>query len=104
MNANLFKAILSMDSYNRGYNTGIDFRLKDASGLPIVDSDTIYTDGTGTHNIRIGNATVSATRGQAEAQAVGFYGIAYQMNTGEKIIAYRGTDNIPQYGYYGWIS
>jgi hypothetical protein len=77
----LFLAILSMDSYNRGYNAGITFgENSDALGGAI------------------GNATIAATRGQSDAQSVGFYGIAYDTSAvfgfspGEKTIAYRGTD------------
>lgn len=94
MNQDLFKAILAMDSYNRGYNAGIDFRLKDINGAFITDSDTIYADSSGTHNAEIGNVTVSATRGQSDAEAIGFFGIAYKNNTtGAITISYRGTDD-----------
>jgi Ca2+-binding RTX toxin-like protein len=93
MNITLLKAILAMDSYNRGYDAGIDFRVKNASGGYIKDSDTIYSDALGSHNAKIGSVTVSAARGQADAQAIGFYGIAYKLSSGEKVISYRGTDN-----------
>lgn len=92
MTEDLMKAILAMDAYNRGYDAGIDFRKKDGSGQPIADSDTIYTDGSGTHYAQIGNATVYRTGGDSAAQAIGFYGIAYTYN-GETVISYRGTDN-----------
>lgn len=39
MNKELFKAILSLDAYNRGYNAGIDFGIN-------VDATTAYL-GTG---------------------------------------------------------
>lgn len=38
MNSNLFKAILAMDSYNRGYGADIDLRPKDKSGKFILGS------------------------------------------------------------------
>lgn len=91
MTPDLYKAILAMDSYNRGYGASIDLRIKNSQGNYITDSDTIYVDSTGTHNAKIGNATVSVTKGQLDAQAIGFYGIAYTLGS-EKIIAYRGTD------------
>ena len=75
----LMYAILSMDSYNRGYNTGIA-GLSEAS------------DG----SVQIGTATVSYNLEDAQlsnaAQAAGFYAVAYQWN-GDTIISYRGTDN-----------
>lgn len=52
----LFLAILSMDSYNRGYNAGINF-------------------GPGSDGAPIGNATVSRTSGgsaQALAESMGY--------------------------------
>jgi len=81
LSKDLFQAILSMDSYNRGYGAGINFG---------VASDAVNTE--------IGEARIIATRGQSDAQAVGFYGLAYDtgsvsnFQTGEKTIAYRGTN------------
>ncbi len=87
----LFLAILSMDSFNRGYDAGID-GLSDA------------TDGTAL----IGNAKIwKNLEGQNlddEAEAAGFYAISYKINapigntgdqlaTNQVIISYRGTDN-----------
>jgi hypothetical protein len=79
LHPDLFRAILVMDSYNRGYGAGL-------AGL---------SDSTGT---QIGLATVFDTKGDPAAQAAGFYGIAYNVGTvpgftaGEKVIAYRGTE------------
>lgn len=92
MNSNLFKAILSMDSYNRSYGAGIEldgnqigdavivfdsedlgFKL-DSSGAPILDEED--------NPIR---KDVSA----------GFYAIAYSY-AGETVISYRGTDQFPK--------
>ncbi|PZP55644.1 MAG: hypothetical protein DI586_06160 [Micavibrio aeruginosavorus] len=69
----LFKAILAMDAYNRGYDAGID--LPNSIGS------------------KIGNASVIRTRGEDDAEAIGFYAIAYQLAGGEKVISIRGTDN-----------
>lgn len=79
MNRDLFVAILSMDSYNRGYGAGI----KD-----IPDSG------------QLGNATLLAATVEQQIgwQSAGFYSIAYDMTgvagfvEGERVIAYRGTD------------
>jgi len=80
MNRDLFLAILAMDSYNRGYGAGI-------SGL----------DESGA----LGNATIRQfSVGEQDGwQAAGFYALAYDMTgvagfaAGERVIAYRGTDN-----------
>jgi hypothetical protein len=79
MTADLYKAILAMDSYNRGYGAAIKF----GTGPNNLSDDTI--------GLQIGNASILATRGQVDAQSIGFYGIAYTLGA-EKIIAYRGTD------------
>ncbi|MBL8637483.1 MAG: DUF2974 domain-containing protein [Alphaproteobacteria bacterium] len=76
MNANLFKAILAMDSYNRGYGEGIK--------LPVVLNTT-----------KLGNATIASqsdTTATGQPVLAGFYGISYQLAGGEKVISYRGTD------------
>ncbi len=70
-------AILAMDSYNRGYNSGID-------GL----SATI--------NTRIGSAKIRTNStialGGDVDQGTGFYAVAYDYGT-QSIISYRGTDD-----------
>jgi len=73
----LFKAILSMDSYNRGYEAGINFG---------TNSDI--------NGVKLGNATILKTKGDAEAKDAGFYAIAYKLANGETVISYRGTDEI----------
>ncbi|GJL61950.1 MAG: hypothetical protein NPIRA04_06040 [Nitrospirales bacterium] len=76
----LFLAILSMDSYNRGYKAGIN------------DGGPNDPDGLGRLGSQIGNATVIQQDISPEAQAAGFYAVAYEWD-GETIISYRGTDN-----------
>jgi hypothetical protein len=71
----LFKAILAMDAYNRGYDAGINT-------LPS------NTDG----SVKIGSAKIIDDRGDTSAQAIGFYAVAYDYS-GETIISYRGTDD-----------
>ena len=86
----LFLAILSMDSYNRGYGAGLGGAL---DGLGSA------SDG----SVKIGAATVSynlENAGLADtAQAAGFYAIAYDVGgsgpselAGKTVISYRGTD------------
>jgi len=97
----LFLAILSMDSYNRGYDAGI---MNDGSNDPDGLGDA--SDGTA----HIGSATVSYNLADAgienTSESVGFYAIAYTlgatvgegndtMASGQTIISYRGTDPTP---------
>jgi hypothetical protein len=71
----LFRAILAMDSYNRGYNAGI--------GDPV----------TGLPGTQIGNATINNTPNPAGYQAAGFFAQSYTW-AGKTVISYRGTDNL----------
>ena len=77
MNEDVFRAILAMDSYNRGYGAGV-------TGL-------LDTQGT-----QIGTAAISGRSSSAENSPevnADFYAVAYNWN-GETVISYRGTDNI----------
>ncbi|MEJ2410926.1 MAG: hypothetical protein P8Y48_16900 [Novosphingobium sp.] len=70
--SDLIYAILALDSYNRGYCTGI-------GGLP--------EEG------QIGSFTVGSNTDQTGWKDAGFYAIAYKnLDTGEVVISYRGTD------------
>src|SRR3954468_20211656 len=79
MDDNLFKAILAMDSYNRGYKEGV--KLEDGSAVV----GTI-----------LGNVTIIQQRGfrlDDPDVIAGFYAVAYQDNTTDEItVSYRGTD------------
>lgn len=70
MNNDLFKAILAMDSYNRGYSAGIDLNKYDSEG------NILNSNGT-----KLGGVTIlgdsSLALGEV-AQQDGFYAIAYQ--------------------------
>ena len=74
MNAKLFNAILSMDAYNRGYNSALEALSNDVQ-------DTI-----------IGDASIIRNKGDAEAINANYYAVAYDRN-GTTIISYRGTDD-----------
>jgi hypothetical protein len=76
-----------MDSYNRGYESGL------------FDDGATDADGLGESG-RIGSARIvnplSIGRDEgvlAEWRAAGFYAIAYSLEGGETVIAYRGTND-----------
>ena len=73
VSSELMYAILAMDSYNRGYNPGIE---GGGIGFSIGDG--------------IGNATVVSEDRSSDAQDTRFYAVAYEWNS-ETIISYRGT-------------
>jgi hypothetical protein len=73
MNADVFRAILAMDSYNRGYGVGVSGLVCSSLG-----SATILQDST-------------AQFGLSVTSAVGFYASAYSWN-GQTVISYRGTN------------
>ena len=77
MSPDLFKAILALDSYNRGYYQGIN--------------------GLGSPGTSIGTAEFSQQSliesGSDEFRA-SFYAAAYTLNSGEIVISYRGTDSL----------
>jgi Ca2+-binding RTX toxin-like protein len=86
MDTKLFNAILSMDSYNRGYDQGIPLNTN-------PDGDSI--------GLQIGNAVI-VSESDIESGSAGrnasFYAVAYQMPNdatwnGQTIISYRGTDS-----------
>jgi hypothetical protein len=67
-------ALLSLDSYNRGYNPGIP-GLGDAPGT------------------QVGNWTILDIDLPTGSEAAGFYAAAYQDASGNIVISYRGTDD-----------
>ncbi len=83
INPDIIYAILSLDSYNRGYGAGII--LSDSS---------------------IGNYSIAQSSsdliGLAPTSNIGFYAQVYTLGT-EKIISFRGTDNLVQDAAEGWI-
>lgn len=72
---NLMRAILAMDSYNRGYAQGLRITPQDISDVGQF----------------IGTARIVAQDISPTARSAGFYASAYSWN-GETIISYRGTD------------
>ena len=92
MNDIIWKALLAMDAYNRGYGEGIT--------LPAEEGVT-----------QIGNAIIfdqSDVDENTDGVNIGFYALAYTYN-GQTIISYRGTDNppslqdpLPDDVYHGW--
>lgn len=78
MDADVFKALLALDAYNRGYNAGIVL-----TGTKIGNA-TIVKDSEALKNNDGSRADIPA----------GFYAVSYSLTTGENIISYRGTDII----------
>src|ERR1041384_8718042 len=88
----LYRAILAMDAYNRGYDAGIT------------------VDGNG-----LGTVTVGTAKGDQAARDVSFFAQAYTLAGGQVIISIRGTDNklldsgrlarnsTPSYSMASWI-
>ena len=91
----LLLAILSLDSYNRGYHSGIsDGNAEDKDGLGDSSNGSIKI-GTVSVDSNIQDAQI-----ELESKAAGFYAISYKiddgskitgLNTNDTIIAYRGT-------------
>jgi hypothetical protein len=80
MSRDLFLAILSMDSYNRGYGEGVD-GLKFQANITKLGNATLVTDSI----LKIGT----------EAEAASFYANAYDMTgvagfgSGERVMSLR---------------
>jgi hypothetical protein len=81
-NPELFKAILAMDAYNRGYNGA----LKDPGSLFGLVGTAL---GLATIGPDSSNPAMLPTGADS---AVGFYASSYTLATGEKVVSYRGTD------------
>ena len=81
----VYDAILSMDSYSRGY---------DESVLMLPEQVGRYTFSTDSLNVFSGYR-------QSDAQFAGFYAASYTAEGGEKIISYRGTDSAADVPF-GW--
>jgi hypothetical protein len=79
LNANVFQAILAMDSYNRGY------------GANIKIADVAQPDGSLGSPRSIGTATIKNIDLLPGSVSAGFYASAYDWN-GSNVISYRGTN------------
>ncbi len=91
MNSTLYKAILSLDAYNRGYDAGININENSIGNATInTDSFDLGLLNEGTQNeIRVD-------------ENASFYAVAYSYN-GETIISYRGTDDASDI-WNGWTT
>lgn len=78
----LLLAILSMDSYNRGYGAGLEDADATGGGLGVTDDTAIF---------RIGSAAIRFDSRDLADEDAGFYSIAYDTDYGT-VISYRGTD------------
>jgi len=78
MNITLMYAMLAMDAYNRGYDSGINLSGSTLGGATLgIDSSELGEDA----------------QGNDRDQNIGFYAITYTYN-GETIISFRGTDDV----------
>ena len=86
MNKDLFLAILSLDSYNRGYAKGVVVSGA-KTGVDLAEPGR-----------RLGNAEITAQAISPAAIAAGFYALAYDLTSAGidgltgTVIAYRGSD------------
>lgn len=82
INYDVFRSMLAMDSYNRGYDAGIELV---GNGL--------------------GDATLTLNANDATAQSASFFAQAYSWN-GETVISYRGTNDPDKIGdaLNGWLT
>ena len=87
LSKDLWLALLSLDSYNRGYGAGL------ADGQGQKDDDGNDTDGLGEAGSMLGGASVLDVDLPNGSQAAGFYAIAYDVPDIGRVIAYRGTDD-----------
>ena len=108
MNREVFLSILAMDSYQRGYATGIN-------GL---ETPTFGPDGLATTTVKIGQARIvrDANDAAGVAQSASFYALSYTFDVpwaglaqGTTVISYRGTDfdkgkELLHDVLYGWSS
>ncbi|MFC5736511.1 hypothetical protein [Sinirhodobacter huangdaonensis] len=85
----LLLAILSMDSYNRGYGAGVNSDGESVGDAHLsIDSEAVFKD------------PEAAPEESSPAKTAGFYALAYSIDaTGPEdlanktVLAYRGTDN-----------
>jgi Ca2+-binding RTX toxin-like protein len=90
MNYNLFSALLAMDAYNRGYDTGITL-----AGSSIGNA-TISLDSSELGTIVVNGEEIGRD------EEIGFYAIAYNIGGAGTIISYRGTDEFQLDPFHGW--
>ncbi len=72
----LLLAILSMDSYNRGYGAGL------IHGENVIGTATFKED----------SSVIVGSDGKPIHEAAGFYAASYTLADGTTVISYRGTD------------
>lgn len=97
ISSDLMKAILSMDSYNRGYDSGIIF-----GSNPGNNNYSLDTQGTTLGSASIGiNSSIFIDNGDRLDADIGFYALSYTYG-GETVISYRGTNTFILDPAHGW--
>lgn len=84
MSTDLFLAILSLDSYNRGYDPGL----------------AVNGSQLGNASLSIDSSVLRDANGQRFDQPVSFFAQAYSWND-QTVISYRGTDSLVWDPIYG---
>lgn len=98
MNPILMNAILSMDSYNRGYGQAIN-----VTGSQVGNAQILKTTVNGVVvDLDSGIIRDPVTNSRLDDD-ISFYAIAYDYNGGT-VISYRGTDDLSLDAQYGWAA
>ena len=87
--ADLIYAILSLDSYDQGYGSAINWSA--VTGVPNSPGPSQI----GAYSV-VQDSSILLKNGVRLDEPAGFYAIAYKnAATGQTVIAYRGTDSVP---------
>ena len=79
----LFRAVLALDVYHRGYNSGLNLGETGQIGDATIGRSSGYEE----------NGQVGAPIGNIDHETIGFFAQEYTLSDGTKIIGYRGTDD-----------
>ena len=79
----LFRAVLALDVYRRGYNSGLNLGETGQIGDATIGRSSGYEE----------NGQVGALIGNIDHETIGFFAQEYTLSDGTKIIGYRGTDD-----------
>ncbi len=98
MNETLMRAILAMDTYNRGYNASI---ILTNNSIGKAQIKTVTASNGSQVILDSGIITNSSNPDDRLDEDIDFYALAYDYN-GKTVISYRGTDNLTRDFYHGY--